>query len=403
MARLNDDIVRALPVPTAGNKVHYFADAKVQGKEAPRGFGVRVTAAGVRSFVMNYRVGRKERRLTIGQHPDWSVLKAIKHARQLRQTIDSGQDPLDIKRKREAAAEAAAVNSLQAICEEYFRRDGKDLRTRKWREDALKRLVYPQLGKMPIGAVRRTDVVRLLDKIEDENGPVMADRTLSYVGRVMNWHASRSDDFRSPIVRGMARTSTTERARSRILSDDELRAVWKACEASQGVAGAFLRFVLLTACRRNEAAQMPRGEIEEGIWTLPEARNKTKQDLMRPLSPLALKMLPAGNGKFLFSNDGTTALAGFDHLKKAIHEASGTAGWCIHDLRRTARSLMSRAGVNPDIAERCLGHKIGGVRAVYDRWAYLPEKRQAFEALALLIERIVNPPVKNVTSIRRRA
>ena len=65
MARLNDEIVRGLPVPAAGNKVHYFADAKVQGKEAPRGFGVRVTAASVRSFVMNYRVGRQERRLTI--------------------------------------------------------------------------------------------------------------------------------------------------------------------------------------------------------------------------------------------------------------------------------------------------------------------------------------------------
>ena len=87
------------------------------------------------------------------------------------------------------------------------------------------RLVYPVMGARPIEDIRRSDIVRLLDRIEDNNGPVMADLTLAYIRRVMNWHASRSDEFRSPIVRGMARTSGKERARARILTDDELRAV----------------------------------------------------------------------------------------------------------------------------------------------------------------------------------
>src|SRR5215468_9861561 len=134
MTKLNEETVRRLPVPETGNRVHYFPDAVLQGTKAPRGFGVRVTSAGVRSFVMNYRVNHVERRYTIGQYPDWSVLRAVKEARELRQRIDRGEDPLDDRRKQEAATE----NTFKAICEEFFRRDGAGLRTKEDRETDLK-------------------------------------------------------------------------------------------------------------------------------------------------------------------------------------------------------------------------------------------------------------------------
>jgi hypothetical protein len=98
----------------------------------------------------------------------------------------------------------------------------------------VERLVYPRLGKVPIGDIRRSDLIRLLDKIAEENGEVMSDHVLAVVCKVMNWHASRSNEFRSPIVRGMARTKPSERARDRVLSDDELRAVWRSAEAQGG-------------------------------------------------------------------------------------------------------------------------------------------------------------------------
>src|SRR5215218_2297544 len=107
----------------------------------------------------------------------------------------------------------------------------------------------------------------------------------------MNWHASRSDEFRSPIVRGMARTSGRERARARILSDDELRAIWRAAEAATGPFPALVQFLLLTGARRSEAAEMERSELSGADWTLPAARNKTKLDLVRPLSPSALVLI----------------------------------------------------------------------------------------------------------------
>jgi integrase len=386
MAKLNEKVVRALPIPKTGNHVYYFPGAILQGVPAPRGFGVCVTKAGVRSFVINYRVAHREHRYTIGQFPDWPVLLAVKEARELRMRIDRGENPLDSRRK----PVVDASNTFKAICEEFFRRDGAQLRTGKNRKAALVQLAYPKLGTMAIENIRRTDITQLLDDVADNNGPVQANRVLAYIRRVMNWHASRSDTYSNPIVRGMARTKRAERARERTLTDAEQRAVWKAAEASPGPFGALIRFILLTGARRSEAAEMARAELDGAIWTLPAIRNKTKQDLVRPLSQQALAVLPArGSGKFVFSN-GAKPIGSFSKLKSAFDEACGVTGWTLHDLRRTARTLMSRAGVPADIAERCLGHVLPGARGVYDRHQYSTEMREAYEKLADL--------VKNITS-----
>ncbi len=144
-------------------------------------------------------------------------------------------------------------------------------------------------------------------------------------------------------------------------------------------------------------------ELDGSTWTLPAARNKTKVDLVRPLSKAAFAVLPAkGASKFVFvSGNGRGPISGFTPLRRDFRKVSGTADWHIHDLRRTARSLMSRAGVPVDHAERCLGHVIGGVRGVCDRWEYLDEKARAYEALAAQVDRVVNP-MDNVRAIGER-
>jgi integrase len=143
-------------------------------------------------------------------------------------------------------------------------------------------------------------------------------------------------------------------------------------------------------------------EIDGADWTLPAARNKTKVDLVRPLSPAALVVIAAQPriGPYVFTKADGRPLRGFSAHKKALDAASGVTGWRLHDLRRTARSLLSRAGVPPDHAELCLGHVIGGIiRQTYDRHEYYTEKRQAYETLATLIDRIVNP-TDNVIALR---
>jgi len=194
----------------------------------------------------------------------------------------------------------------------------------------------------------------------------------------------------------MARTKPSERARDRVLSDDELRAVWKAAEAQGGHWGALLRFLLLTATRRNESRGMRRAELaKNGDWLIPSGRSKTKRELLLSLSATAqdvLGMVPQiGKGELVFTTDGLRPIGGLTKLKRNFDKACGVSGWTLHDLRRTARTLMSRAGVADEVAERCLGHVIGGVRGTYDRHKYYDEKKLAFEKLATLIENIVNP------------
>jgi integrase len=350
------------------------------------GLALRVSA-GARSWAYHFTWGGKRARMTLGTYPATSLGKARAQAELARGDLEAGQDP------RSAIAKAETV---KAVCEEYHLREGKKLRTAEARRWALERLVYPRFGDRPIGEIRRSDVVRLLDAIEDENGAVMADQTLAFLRRVFNWHASRSDEFYSPIVRGMSRTRPKERARERVLTDDELRIIWTVA-GRRGIFGRFIRFVLLTSARKKEAANLVWTEIDGADWTLPAARNKTKVDLVRPLSQAALGVLPDRNGPYVFSFNATTPLGGFSQSKQAFDravtaEASGPLpNWTIHDLRRTARSLMSRAGVPSDHAERCLGHVISGIRGTYDRHDFYEEKAKAFEALAGIVDRIVNP------------
>jgi integrase len=305
---------------------------------------------------------------------------------------------------------------------------GNKLRSGAWRYGVLERLVYKAIGNRPIGDIRRSEIVALLDKIEagdltDDNhdpikgGPVMADQTLAVIRKIMNWWATRSDDFRSPIVRGMARTKPRERARERTLTDDELRAVWNTAEDSEGSFERLIQFLLLTAARRNEGARMTTSELSNDDWTLPAARNKTKVDLIRPLSEEAIRVLsliPKIVGcNFVFSTDGKSPISGFSKFKKDFDEivtaslrkrhpeAKPLPNWTLHDLRRTARSLMSRAGVPIDHGEMCLGHVMTGVRGTYDRYEYRAEKKAAYKALAAQIDRIVNPR-ENVLNIGSR-
>jgi integrase len=348
-----------------------------------------VSRSGLKSWTYFYTTSSgKRRRLTFGTYPATSLAAARAKADVSKGEIEAGNDP-----------QPATADTFISICEEYLARDAKRLRTKDARERELNRLIYPTFGHRRIGEIKRSEIVKFLDGIEDNNGPVMADRTLALIRKIMNWHASRSDEFRSPIVMGMARTKPKERQRERVLSDDEIRAVW---DAAEGPFGSMVRFILLTGARRSEASEMTWGEIDGVDWTLSAARNKAKVDLVRPLSKAALSALPAKLEEcdFVFTTDGIAPISGFSKFKLALDKASATNGWTLHDCRRTARSLMSRAGVNADIAERCLGHVIPGVRGVYDRHEYHDEKAMAFEALASLVQRIVSGKTADVVSIR---
>jgi integrase len=384
----------------------------LQRREIPdggSGLYLILQPSGHRSWALRYRFNDTPIKLTLGSWPALALASARKAAADALHDLAQGNNPAGARAEAKIKAAAAKTDTVGAICQEYLRREGHKLRTVDQRESVLKRLVYPAMGDRPIASIKRSEIIRLLDKIEDKNGPRMADVALSVLRRIFNWHALRNDDFSSPIVRGMGRASAKERERSRILDDAELRAIWTASLADEVQPfGALVRFLLLSAARRSEAAGMRWDEVDaKGLWTLPASRSKTKSEVARPLSKAAQTILDTQPRicDHPFTLNGVTGAASFSWPKRKLDSASCVTGWRLHDLRRTARSLLSRAGINPDIAERCLGHAIPGIRGIYDRHNYIGEMRHAFEALAAEIERIVLPPEGSVVKGRfgRRA
>jgi len=419
--RLSEETIKRLPIPGAGNQITYFPGAVIQGAKAPRGFGVRVTAAGARAFILNYRLRGREHRFTIGAWPDWSALKAVREARNLRQRVDRGENPLE---DRAQPPETKTVsNVLDDFVARYVRNSDRPLRSADTIESAFNRLVKPRIGKMGVYEVRRSHIAGMLDRIEDENGPVMADRTRAFLRKALSWYAERDDQFNltAAFVRVEPRANPRNRARTRVLSDEEIRTIWPVL-AEVGTFGALIKMLLLTAQRRDEAAQMSRKEIgEDQIWTIPAERYKTKRPNHVPLSKSAIAIIEAQSKiegcDYVFPSRAKTPFCSFSKSKAALDKAvllamqkqtnNGTKveafpNWTLHDLRRTAKTLMVRAGVRPDISERVLGHVIAGVEGTYDRHSYADEKRDALEKLAAVIERILKPLPSNVETLAER-
>lgn len=381
-------------------------------REIPDGKGLFVVVhpTGKKSYAVRFRVNGKPKKLTLPKGISLAEARAEAAAAILK--VERGHDPTATKKRAREAQRLAAANTFKAICELYLEREGKKkegerLRSLAWRRALLERLVYPVLGDQPITTIKRKAIIDLLDKIEDRNGATMAHSTLAIVRKIMRWYAVRDEDYIVPIVPGMARIKPDDHARSRTLSDDELRRVWQTAEERNDPFAAMIQFMLLTAARRSEAAAMTWDEIIDDdigpCWLLPASRNKVKVDLLRPLSSAVLAVLkarPRIEGCPYIFTYGRKPLAAFSQCKDAFDAASGVVDWRLHDLRRTSATLLSRANVNSDHAEQCLGHLLAGVRKTYNRDNFKPQKKFAFDALAALVERIVHPPTGDVRRLR---
>jgi integrase len=391
-----------------------------------------VQPSGHKSFAFRYERGGKSQKLTLGTWREdkkgLSLARARVMAEEAKDKVDAGHDPAGQKQEAKRERHAAKANTLQAVCEQFLKRkaglkiDSKTgsvsfdpkakMRSGRSVYAILERLVFPSpIAKLPISDIKRkTHITALLDKIEDKNGVAMAQSVLAILRATMNWWASRDEEFVSPIVRGMARTTVKERARSRILSDDEIRDLWAALDTADvpECYASFVRLLFYTGLRRCEASNMTAAEIkfENGrgyVLTIPATRYKSKHDHTVALTKQAMALIEDGTAPFIFSTTGgLKAFVGFSAAKRAldaeiarIRKRDGRPPmepWVTHDIRRSVRSLLSKLKIDADIAERTIGHAIPGVRATYDRYDYFDEKRDALMRLAALVDSIVNPP-----------
>jgi hypothetical protein len=298
--------------------------------ETVSGLALRVTKLGTKAWTLHYSAADGRKRLTIGRYPALSLSAARSSALEAKAAIADGR-PLQV-----------GTGTLAAVWAEFYRRESAGLRSADQRRQVIERHVLPTLGQRPIGEIKRSEIVGLLDRIEDGSGPTAAHVVLAYLSRLFNWHASRSDEFRSPIVRGMARINAKERERDRILADDELRQLWRS-------APPFVRFLLLTAVRRNEAAGMQWSELSDSLWVIPAGRMRAKAEHVVPLSAAALSCMAEAQGPALL-NMRPLAVIGLPGLLCSAATRRWAASACSSGdwmrpvrLRRIGRSMICGA------------------------------------------------------------
>lgn len=375
-------------VPSSAKRLYVF-DTDLKG------FGLVVTAKGHKSYFVEYRAnggGRTQpkRRYTIGTHGSpWTPANARTEAARLLGLVSSGKDPAS-ERSHQRHSQRS---KLSDIVEEFIEKYAKQ-RQRSWKETdrVFRRDILPTLGRKTLDEVSKHDVVRLLDNTALQT-PIMANRQLAYMRKLFNWCIERGYLEVSPCA-GL-KPPGAERSRDRVLDDAELAEVWHGATDLGWPWSPFVKLLILTAQRRNEVSAMKWAELDFGerAWTLPQDRAKNRTAHIIPLTDGTTKILQElpMTGEYVFSTTGHTSVSGFSKAKKRLvalidQKRAGDnpiLDWSFHDLRRTATTGMARLGIPPHIADAVLNHRSGtikGVAAVYNRHAYLDERRKALEA-----------------------
>jgi integrase len=355
--------------------------------------------SGAKSWAVRYRHQGIPRKLTLGGYPALGLKDARELAAKALRTVAEGRDP----GREKILARAAKADSIDRVLEEFLERHVRRSnrpRTAQETERLLRQHVLPRWRGRMVHEITRRDVLDILDRVVDGGAPIAANRVLSAVRKFFNWCVARDILAASPCAG--VKPPTAERARDRVLTDDELRLVWQAADKLGGTFGPLVKLLALTGQRRDEVAQMRWDELDLGarLWTLPPARTKNNQPHEVPLSKAALAVLKnvshVAASPFVFTtNGGASPASGYSKNKRRLDALlpADLPPWRLHDLRRTCASGMARLGINLPVIEKVLNHSSGsfaGIVAVYQKHHFSDEKRAALEAwggfVAALVE-----------------
>lgn len=374
-----------------GKREALFFDSELAG------FGVKISAGGSRRYILQYRPTgqRTAKRLTIGSLGVLSVDEARRQAKTLLARAATGNDPHAGK----ATAKSRAAITLGSVADAYLKHCEHRQQPGTLYQTTLHLTKHwAPLRPLPLHNVTRAIVAARLNELRESSGGVSANRSRSALSAMFAWAIAEGRAEINPVTG--TRQPVKETPRERVLTDDELRAIWRACR--EDVYGQIVRLLILTAQRRDEVGGMAASELSfEGlVWTLPAARAKNKREQAIPLAPLALGILQkvsrsdGGTRMFSASDRGFSAWSGSKaRLDKRLADAgTPVAAWTIHDLRRTAATGMAGLGVLPHVVEAVLNHVSGhkaGVAGVYNSATYLAEKQDALSRWAAHVEALV--------------
>ena len=357
--------------------------------------------SGSKSWAVRYRWRGKSVKHTLGKYPALDLDDARQSARHALRSVEKGEDPRIEKRRAKEAPSDAVEDVVEDFIERYVEKHNRP-RSAEETIRALRKRIVPAWEGRSITDITRREIIDLLEDIAEE-APATANRTKASISGLFNWCLDRGILDTSPAVRLRAPAPIVER--QRVLSDEEIKAIWVASADLGEPFGPFIQMLLLTGQRRNEVAHMQWVHIdqEHALWSIPAAGTKANRGHEVPLSPLALRILSRVHkiGPYVFTTRGDRPIAGFSKAKTALDKAakSITDPWRLHDLRRTCGTGMARLKVPRLVISQVLNHAEGGVTHIYDRHTYLEEKRRALDSWARHLETIIEPQPLNVVEI----
>jgi integrase len=420
---LTDRTLKALK-PAAAGKLYDVMDTVVPG------FGVRVSDSGRRTFMLvaRYPGSSNPARRSMGAYGAITLADARQTAQDWLKLIKAGKDPArEIQRQRE--------NSFASVAEKFIAYIHRQkLRTAATMERNLRQTFVEEWGARPITAIGSDDVKRVIRKAVEREATYQAFHDFALIRRLFNW-AIGTDDYGlelNPCRRlNSADLIGQKQARDRVLSDDELRALWRATDRLGYPYQQLYRLLALTGLRLGEACGAHWSEFDLGQreWTIPGDRmKKTKgvaKSFMVPLTDAVLEVLNSvprfDSGDFLFSNTfGKTPLRPnlffnpkqrldkimLEELRAVVLERGKDPdrvtlpAFVNHDIRRTVRTHLSALRIGEEVREAVLAHVRPGIKGVYDKHQYLDEKREALTLWNARLRSIVNPAPANVVELR---
>ena len=365
------------------------------------GLGIRALPTGRKSWFLRYGPREARRRIVLGPYPALTLEAARNKARELVAGVKiSDRDPMAEREAARAARRQAETETFAALAAFYLEQYAKRRkRLRGWREDErkLRVEVLPLWGSRPAAEIRRTDVRALLERVSEERGGVCANRTRALLSKVFAFGIEKERVESNPVY-GVKRLHV-EKPRERVLTEEELRALWPLFDRLQPAVAAAWRLVLLTAQRPGEVLSMRWRDLERDSrgswWNLPAELTKTNRAHRVPLSPQALAVIEAlrplteTTGWVLASRADGKRLTWLSHSSARLRAWSGLEHFTPHDLRRTAATWLGRSGVRPDTIDQLLNHAAGRISRTYNRAGYDAEKRQAVILLGDLVEGVL--------------
>ena len=357
-----------------------------------------IQQSGVKSWALRYRFIGKPKKLTLGRWPVMGLMDARAAASGALEAVEHGKDPSAAKKATKAARLADHLSDrdkVKSLVDQFAKRHLSTLKSGETVKRELNRHVVAAWGERKIQDITKRDVIDLLDGIADSGRVVSANRVRAYLNKFLNWCVERDILTMSPStgVKPVAK----ETSRDRVLSDNEIRWFWHACEVEGQPWGRLAQMLLLTGQRLGEVVNMTDREISGDLWRLSSDRTKNGRAHDVPLSGAAQDVLSAierikGDAEYIFTTNGSSALQGYhkgrNHIaNRMIDIASNESGtsvdiphWTFHDLRRTAATGMARLGIPVRVTEAVLNHVSGtggGIVAVYQRHDFADEKRGA--------------------------